>query len=208
MRIIALLFVAACVMATSVQAQDGQSVVVSHDHNSLVANGHYGGSYAGANVWGCCEDDVSHCFDAWSTYCADRKPRGTCRLGLGCGGGACGCNSQCGIFQNQPCSCGPKFSFKRKHRAPACVSCEEPCETCDETGCDTEGCDTGDMVHDPPVDAAQDVPEEMPQSPVDSARYQGNPLMAPGADAVVKPPVAPKDNASAGRWYLPYKWKK
>ena len=198
MRIIALLFVAACVMATSVQAQDGHNVAVSHGHNSFVSHGQHHGTYAGANIYGCCENDVSHCFDAWANYCSERKPHGACLLGKGCRTGACGCNDHCGIFQNKPC-CGPKFSFKRKHFASSYETCAEP-------GCATGDCDSGFVEHAPPGEAVEDEIQTMPAEPIDTARYPGSEQITPAANAVVQP--AASTNPSAGRWYLPYKWKK
>lgn len=214
MRLLALSLIAACALVATAQAQVGQQVIISHEHNT--------GSHMGNYPYGCCDDDNSFCFNIWSNYCAERKPRGACLLGghAGCGT-ACGCNDHCGIFQNRPCKF-PKFKIK-KHvpcEAPACEApaCEEP--ACEEPGCDVEdcaGCDTTVIEHanghavDAEIEPSTEVtPEEMPASPIDSARSNqgGTPLMAPGATGNVKRPVAPPNHNSAGRWYLPFKWKK
>ena len=70
MRIVALLSIAVCAGATSVQAQVAQKVMVQHGEHGFSCN-------AGVR-YGCCEKDVSHCFDLWSTYCQERRCHKAC----------------------------------------------------------------------------------------------------------------------------------
>ncbi|MCP4190311.1 MAG: hypothetical protein GY768_06765 [Planctomycetaceae bacterium] len=191
MRIITLLFVASCVMATSVQAQVGKTVVVSHGHNSFASQGQYADPSTGGNVYGCCEDDVSHCFDLWSTYCSERKPRGACHLGGRCRMATCGCNEHQGIFRNKPC-CGPRFGLG--HHA-LCDACTEP------------GCASGsDQLEESEKDGAS-TSETQSEPTVDSAQYRRNYPTGPHV-AVGQPSTTQKTASRNSRWALPYKWNK
>ncbi|MDG2385311.1 MAG: hypothetical protein P8N76_26815 [Pirellulaceae bacterium] len=188
MRIITLLFVASCVMATSVQAQVGKTVVVSHGHNSFVSQDQHADPYAGVNVYGCCEDDVSYCFDLWSTYCNERKPQGACCLRGGCRMAACGCNNHHGIFRNKPC-CGNPLGLR--HHASDCDSCSKP-------GCDSGGGEVGGSNKgDPPS----------PETTSEPSVYNRNDRGLSQA-AVGLPSESAKTASRMRRWTLPYKWNK
>ena len=195
MRTIALLGIAVCAGATSVQAQVAEKV-----EKVVVQHGNQGYGCNSGVHFGCCEKDVSHCFDLWSTYCQDRRCHKACSPRRAVHAQSCGHG---GMFDFNLCSCGPKFG----HSESACdVDCESDCEAGDCVGSGYEGDSELQQTDELQAPGAEAPPAPPAVDRLDSAEdIQESPsdVEAPGAE----PPLPPVPNNSAGRWYLPFKWK-